>query len=744
MKIHWMLLCPLLAVFLLLSSDVHAQPNRPVDLRIQPMQITSGDTATGTVTLRQNAPAGGALVTIVANTNFPQFPPHVLVPEGQRSATFTITTSPACSQRQTLFEAVYEGQPSRPKTRLRTLPSSDACIDLAGLSLSSSSIAPGETVTGTVTMSGPALDGGSLVSLSSTLAVFDLPETVLIPEGEASATFEITVPDQCLASNSGQVIARLASTGTQRTANLSLQGGSCADLLDVVLAPDSVMGGQTAEFILSIDPPAAAEGFIVDLESSTSNAILPTSFVTFQEGEWEKSVTVTTREVCDNVFAIIAATARSTGTIRSATLDIEADSSLCADLLSLELLPAIITAGDSTVGRLTLSQNAPEGGLAVELESINSLVIVPPTVIVPGGESSVDFIVETARSCAPTSGLILAYLPETETELRARLLLDGNACPELQVFDISPQVLVGGTRTFGYLAIDDLAGPGGHRLTLETSHPHLVDLPSEIVIAEEEDFIQFPIDTFEDCEVDQFIVITARQGFPRVSLSLQIFLRGPACYRLVGLELAESTLVSGTETSGTVTLSQPAPAGGISIGLESSLPEVAVVPGSILVPEGDAQATFAIPTEAICAPRDVTLRAIDARSGEEGEAILSLGAADIPCADLHEVIPSRHRVTGGESFNLTLRLGSPAVNGPVTLTIEADAPVNLPSTVVIEEGHRQSFHNVTTGTVEEVTQATVRVLNEATGTERSFTMEVVPEGGGGPDDPTAPSGWLLQ
>src|SRR4029077_8164850 len=67
-------------------------------LSIGPTVISSGSTATGTVTLNGAAPAGGASVALSSsNTGIATVPPSVTVPAGATSATFTITAQTVAS-----------------------------------------------------------------------------------------------------------------------------------------------------------------------------------------------------------------------------------------------------------------------------------------------------------------------------------------------------------------------------------------------------------------------------------------------------------------------------------------------------------------------------------------------------------------------------------------------------------------------------------------------------------------------
>jgi hypothetical protein len=63
---------------------------------------------------------------------------------------------------------------------------------LAGVALGVSSVVGGESLTGTVTLSGPAPGGGVVVGLQSSTSIAPVPASVTVPAGQASAPFAIT------------------------------------------------------------------------------------------------------------------------------------------------------------------------------------------------------------------------------------------------------------------------------------------------------------------------------------------------------------------------------------------------------------------------------------------------------------------------------------------------------------------------------------------------------------------------
>jgi hypothetical protein len=93
---------------------------------------------------------------------------------------------------------------------------------------------------------------------------------------------------------------------------------------------------------------------------------------------------------------------------------------------------------------------------------------------------------------------------------------------------------------------------------------------------------------------------------------------------LAGVSIAPTSVSSGGSATGTVTLSAPAPAGGIILALSSSDPTNASVPTSVVVPEGADHATFTVQTSAAAFATTVTVTA--SFDGAQQTADLSVNA----------------------------------------------------------------------------------------------------------------------
>ncbi len=105
----------------------------------------------------------------------------------------------------------------------------------------------------------------------------------------------------------------------------------------------------------------------------------------------------------------------------------------------------------------------------------------------------------------------------------------------------------------------------------------------------------------------QFVVVVSNTAGSATSNPATLTVTTPLP-TVSSLTLNPSTVVGGLGSStGTVTLSGPAPSGGAVISLSSSNPSVASVPASVTVPAGATSATFTVNTSMVIVSTSVTI-----------------------------------------------------------------------------------------------------------------------------------------
>jgi hypothetical protein len=186
---------------------------------------------------------------------------------------------------------------------------------------------------------------------------------------------------------------------------------------------------------------------------------------------------------------------------------------------------------------------------------------------------------------------------------------------------------------------------------------------------------------------------------------------------LLSLSLSPTSVTGASNSTGTVTLSAAAPAGGAAVSLSSNN-AAASVPASVTVPEGATSATFTVTSSAVSASTTVTISAAYG-SGAPQTASLMVLPPTVLSLDL-----SPTSVTGATSSTGTVTLNSPAPAGGAAVSLSSNAAVaSVPGTVTVPQGGTTAAFTVTTSPV--ATATTVIITASYTGSQTA-SLTVMP------------------
>lgn len=174
----------------------------------------------------------------------------------------------------------------------------------------------------------------------------------------------------------------------------------------------------------------------------------------------------------------------------------------------------------------------------------------------------------------------------------------------------------------------------------------------------------------------------------------------PPSVALDALTTNVSSIMGGNTTTGTVTLTGVAPAGGAVMSLSSSNAAVSL-PSTVTIPEGANSVTFTINSIAVSTTTSVTLSA--SYNGIIKTTILTI----TPPPKLSSITVSPTSVKGGVSARGTVTLTLPALTGGATVALRSSNTnlVSLPSSVTVSAGAPSASFTITT----RVTQQNVSV-----------------------------------
>lgn len=144
------------------------------------------------------------------------------------------------------------------------------------------------------------------------------------------------------------------------------------------------------------------------------------------------------------------------------------------------------------------------------------------------------------------------------------------------------------------------------------------------------------------------------------------------------LTLNPATVTGGRTSTATITLSGPAPSGGVSVALTSSNPSVATVPASVTIPQNATSTTVSVSTIPVGISSPSTISA--AYNGTNATAVLTVLPPAVSSVTLNPAT-----VLGGtpSTGTITLNAPAPASGTIVTLSSSNPAAATLPATVTV-------------------------------------------------------------
>jgi hypothetical protein len=347
--------------------------------------VTGGKNLTGTVYLTGPALPAGQTVTLSSSNPAAVVPASITVAGGASSATFTLTSTLVASPVSAVITASSGGVSKSVNVTVQPAVLSTLYV--------SASVTGGKNLTGTVSLTGPALPAGQAVTLSSSNPAAVVPASITVAGGASSATFALTSTP---VASPVAVVITASSGGVSKSVNVTVQPA----VLSTLYVSASVTGGKNLTGTVTLTGPALPAGQTVTLSSSNPAAVVPTS-VTVAGGASSTTFTLATIPVAAAVSATI--TASSGGVSKSVTVTV-----LPPALSTFSLSPAAVKGGLNVTGAITLNTAAPAGGVTVAVSSANAAAAPPGSVIVPAGLSSATFLIATSPPAASTTGAISA------------------------------------------------------------------------------------------------------------------------------------------------------------------------------------------------------------------------------------------------------------------------------------------------------------------------------------------------
>ncbi len=618
---------------------------RDISLSPNPLNLLLNAAATLTVKLTQPAPSGGMQVNFSGfNPSVISVPASVVVPENTTSATVTVSPLAVGTTGILASAAGYI--------------SGNTVVNVSRPSLSvslPSGVGIAHSVTGAVTLSAPAPASGTTVILtSSATGVATVTPSLTFPSGSTTQSFTvngITAGSATISASASDYVGGSANI-------LVVQLGAIGLQANVVVGP-----GQSAPLNVMLSSPAPDGGETVTLGSSNSKTLTVTPSVFIPKGA---TTPATQPQVTGVAFGSATVTASAPGYL-TATQTVQVSATLSFNPPSLSLG----TSGSQTV-LLGLSAPAP-AAITVALASGNTgVAAVPSSVTIAAGASSAPVTV-TAKGTGSTTISATTTTPGIGPGSLAVTVASFGGI----ILPSSESVGLGQSFSFP-VTLSSPAPQNGITVTLASTDPTKATIsPATVFIA-----------AGQTQPASQPVLTGVSPGSAAITASAPGFISASSTVQTTAsLSLAPQniTINSGITQNLTLTLSGPAPAGGITLKLAASPTGIVSLPATATILAGAKTATFAI-TGSAAGSTTITASSAtltNVSSATDTITVQALGAIQLP---------SGVTLAPGQSLPFAVTLPSAAPSGGVTVQLSSSDTTKVtisPLSVTILAGQTQ-------------------------------------------------------
>jgi hypothetical protein len=530
-----------------------------------------------------------------------------------------------------------------------TITDSPAVVTVTATDASASEAGP-DTGTVTFTRSGGNLNAALAVffTLGGTATSGGDYNTsaapITIPANQTSVTATVTpVAD---GSNEGDETA-IFTIAANAAYNVGTPASATVTIADnvqntITLSPTTVtmLTSDTRAITVTLSAAAGAGGQVVNLVSSNTGSVTVPASVTVAAGQTTASFQITSTATAGSSTLTASAAGLSSGT---ATVTVNNRG------LTVTLNNTLVGVGRTIGGTVTLSQTAPAGGITVNLASgsTSTATVSPATFTIPAGGTSGTFLVTgVAVGSTDITASATGFSPSSASVTVTNNLVSIGAIP----------TTAPGQNLAFPVSLTQPAPAGGVTINFTSGNPSIATVSGSVTVpAGQQTPTANPVLT--GINIGTVQINATANGFAPDSRSATV---------TVTLTLTPGTLnvAQSATQNATVTLSAPAPAGGLTLNVTSSDTAIFTVPATVTVPVGQ-----------LSVPIPVTGVAIGANQ------TLTVGAPGVtPTASTVNVVPAPAINVGNqtigedlqESLSGSLAQAAPPVVGVVVTITSAD------------------------------------------------------------------------
>jgi len=391
----------------------------------------------------------------------------------------------------------------------------------------------------------------------------------------------------------------IAGVGTGAPSDSTPAGNGLVVIYPVVsqvvlnFASTHVVGGNTVGATITLATAASSTGQSVAISYGSS---LVTGPAKVKVAAFAKTATFTV--ATSGVDSIQNPTATATLNGFSSTKSVEVDPAQISNFIT---RPTSVYGGSTTtvVGTVTLNGKAGPSGLSYSTSSDSTNAVPDPTGKVAAGAKVGTFNVNTKLVAVSTKATITAST--TDASLASSFTILAVA---IQSVTLDSTTVNAGTSVNATVTLNQPAPVGG--FTVAISSPTVgVTVPASVIVPAGATSVVFPLSASSSVTANEAGVVSATfNGFSKQASFNVIALR------LISVALNPTTVKGGDTTAHAtfaVTLSAPAPAGGLKVSMSTSDPSVVVQTIGTFA-AGETTHKFAVTTKAVTVTKSVQVK----------------------------------------------------------------------------------------------------------------------------------------
>ncbi len=215
-------------------------PSTLASLSLNPTMVNGGQASTGTITLLNPAPAGGAAVALASsNIAIASVPTSITIPAGTNTGTFTVSTSTVTSDVVVNLSATYGGDAKSAGLTVKAPLAPNLTVVPSPIAFSGVPITTSSRQTITITSTGPSsLTVNSIGIVGNFFTLANLPSLPLVLAPSATVSFDVIFAPLSATPSAGtlMIVSNAASSPTLVTVTGSVVDGPGGGAVEYVNA----------------------------------------------------------------------------------------------------------------------------------------------------------------------------------------------------------------------------------------------------------------------------------------------------------------------------------------------------------------------------------------------------------------------------------------------------------------------------------------------------------------------------